>query len=320
MSVLNVAVWGLGNHAKNRIIPTLYAMDEITLLGVCSRNRKSVLESAKQWGCLGWFTPEEMLNRSDLDVVYISSPIGLHFVMASQSLNAGKHVWCEKPLTCDFNDTKKLILLAEKRNKAIVESFMYLYHSQFAKVKHFVNQSREVNSIICRFGIPVLEKPGFRNDPKLCGGAFWDVGSYTISAILALFPDHQVSIQFSEISQKPSSKVDSDGRVILRFSNGVIAYLEWAVGVAYKNELDVWTRDGSLFTEKIFSKPKNYKPLFYIRDLHGKVSMEYGEESEQFVKMFQNYVQMLGNEQKIYAERKVILDRARLMDQIINNG
>ena len=320
MSVPSVAVWGLGNHAKNRIIPILSAMDKVALLGVCSRNSKVVAESAEQWGCFGWCTPEEMLNRSDLDVVYIASPIGIHFVMAAQSLNAGKHVWCEKPLTCDYRDTQTLISLAEKSNRVLAESFMYLYHPQFIREKQFVDESREVNSIICRFGIPVLEKPGFRNDPKLCGGAFWDVASYTVSAVLALFPDQKVKVLFSEVTQKGSSQLDSEGRVVLRFSNGVTVYLEWAVGVAYKNEIDVWAGDRSLFTEKIFSKPKNYKPRYYMRDLNGNVWTEHGEEREQFVEMFHNFVQLLGNDQKISAERKVILDRAKLMDEIVNFG
>ena len=57
-----------------------------------------------------------MLNNSDVDVIYISTPIGIHFETSLQSLNAGKHVWCEKPLTCDYEDTKKLIHLARKKN------------------------------------------------------------------------------------------------------------------------------------------------------------------------------------------------------------
>ena len=48
MTIINVAVWGLGNHAKKRILPVLSAMEEIGLVGVCSRNRKVVDECAKQ--------------------------------------------------------------------------------------------------------------------------------------------------------------------------------------------------------------------------------------------------------------------------------
>ena len=318
MKTTNVAVWGLGNHAINRILPALASIDEVKLVGVCSRNRRVVDECAKQWECDGWISPSEMLNCDNVDVVYIATPIGVHFSFSEQVLKAGKHVWCEKPLTCDYEETKFLVSLAEKVNKGLTESFMYLHHSQFLRVKQFIDESKQVHSVICRFGIPALENPGFRIEPKLCGGALWDVASYTVSAVLALFPNQKVDILFSEVQQKEDSPVDTEGRVLLRFSRGATAYLEWGVGVAYKNELDVWADNGSLFTDKIFSKPKDYKPKYYMRDLNGNVSVEHGEESEQFVQMFHNFVQLIGDEQKKAAERKVILDRAKLMNDIVN--
>jgi dTDP-3,4-didehydro-2,6-dideoxy-alpha-D-glucose 3-reductase len=313
-----VAVWGLGNHAINRILPTLTSIDEVKLVGVCSRNRRVVDECAKQWNCYGWISPSEMLNCDNVDVVYIATPIGVHFSLSEQALTAGKHVWCEKPLTCDYEETKFLVSLAEKFKKGLTESFMYLHHSQFLRVKQFIYESKQVHSVICRFGIPALKNPGFRNEPKLCGGAFWDVASYTVSAVLALFPNQKVDILFSEVQQKEDSPVDTEGRVLLRFSKGTTAYLEWGVGVSYKNELEVWAENGSLFTDKIFSKPKDYKPKYYMRDLNGNVSVEHGEQSEQFVQMFHNFVQLIGDEQKITEEREAILVRAKLMNDIVN--
>lgn len=318
INVPTVAVWGLGNHAKNRILPTLAALDEVRLLGVCSRSADTVIEMANQWDCYGWYSSEEMLSHPDLDVVYIASPIALHYSMASQALKAGKHVWCEKPLTCDSRDTKALVSLAEKHGKVLNESFMYLYHPQFKKVKKFVDESKDIKSVVCRFGLPDIAAPGFRNDPKLCGGAFWDVASYNISALLALFPDQQVELLFSELIQKKGSPVDNEGRAILRFSNGVTAYLEWAIGVAYKNEIDLWSIDGSMFTDKIFSKPVGYKPTFYLRDLNGNIHLEEEEECDQFMEMFRYFADMMGDDVRIMAERQSILRRAELMCDIVN--
>jgi len=318
MSQLNVAVWGLGNHAKNRILPTLAAIDKIKLLGVCSRNGDTVAGVVEQWGCYGWPAPEEMLNYPELDVVYIATPIGLHFSMAEQALKAGKHVWCEKPLTCDYGETQALIALAKKSRKILTESFMYLHHPQFKRVKQFVDESREIKSIICRFGIPDLAVPGFRNDPELCGGALWDVASYTTSALLALFPERQVEVLFSEVVQNENSSVDSEGRAVLHFPGGVKAYLEWAIGVAYKNEIDLWSTEGSLFTDKIFSKPAGYQPSYFLRDLNGSMHIEQGEVCEQFTEMFHHFIEMLGDDEKIAAEREAILRRAKLLSDIVN--
>jgi predicted dehydrogenase len=318
MSLLNVAVWGLGNHAQNRILPTLFTMNEVNLIGVCSRNNKVVDICSEQWGCYGWYDPEHMLSSTKVDVVYIATPIGVHFSLAKQAIEAGKHVWCEKPLTCSYSDTQALVSLAEKKGKILTESFMYLYHSQFQRVKKFVDDSKKVYSVICRFGIPTLDKPGFRNNPKMCGGVLWDVASYTTSALLSLFPDQHVKVIFAEVLTKEGSEIDSEGRALLRFSQGVTAYLEWGAGVSYKNEIDLWSEDGSFFTDKIFSKPKEYRPQYKIRDLNGNERVESGEQSEQFMEMFHKFVGMTENNKKIIAERKVILQRAKLMNDIVN--
>jgi NDP-hexose-3-ketoreductase len=288
------------------------------MVGVCSRDSEMVKICAEQWSCYGWNDPLQMLNSNEVDVVYIATPIGTHFSLARQAIEAGKHVWCEKPLTCSYSDTQTLVLLAEEKGKILTESFMYLFHPQFQRVKKFVGDSKRIYSVICRFGIPNLDKPGFRNNPKLCGGALWDVATYTTSALLSLFPDQQVEVIFAEVLTKDSSQVDSEGRVVLRFSQGVTAYLEWGVGVAYKNEIDLWAEDGSFFTDKIFSKPKEYQPQYRIRDLHGNENVENGEQSEQFMEMFHNFARIMSDKEKAIAEKKSILQRAKLMNDIVN--
>ena len=151
MITYNVVVVGLGSHAINRIIPTLVNMNQLKLFGVCSRNNDIVKESAKKWDCFGWTNYKEMLKVPEIDVIYIATPIGLHFSYSEKALNAGKHVWCEKPLTSSYKKTDALMKLAEKNDRLILESFMYLYHPQFKMVKKFIDDNKKLNSIICRF-------------------------------------------------------------------------------------------------------------------------------------------------------------------------
>ena len=316
--MVNVVVWGLGNHAQNRILPVLSVMDEIRLIGVCSRNIDVVNKCAKRWSCFGWNDPKQMLNNPNVDVVYLATPIGVHFSLAKQALQAGKHGWSEKPLTCNLEESQELVLIAELKGKVLAESFMYLHHPQFQRIKKFVDESREVKSIVCRFGIPALDEPGFRNDPKLGGGALWDVGTYTTSALVSLFPEEEIDVLFSEVLFKIGELVDSEGRALLRFSNGVTAYVEWAVGVAYKNEIDLWTKDGSFFTDKIFSKPKEYRVQYQIRDVNGNERLENEVQSEQFLDMFSYFLKLIGNNEKAILEREIIIQRAKLMNDIVH--
>jgi len=319
MKPLGIAIWGLGRHALNRILPSISRVHEISLIGVCSRSEKNVKEAAKKWNCYFWTDPTEMLDCVDVDVVYISTPIGVHFELTACALIAGKHVWCEKPLTCSLEDSKKLVSIAKKNNKMLVENFMYLYHPQFDRVLNYINNNGKIYSVICRFGMPLLEEPGFRNNKNLGGGAFWDIASYPVSAVVKLFANQNVKILFSEIFRRDNSSVDNAGRAILRFSKGPTAYLEWGVGIGYKNEIDIWSEKGSFFTDKIFSKPSNFQTKYQIRDLKGNENIETGAISEQFEDMLHFFYDVYYSSDLIKKEYQSILDRARIMDQIIND-
>jgi len=319
MRALGVAVWGLGNHAIKRIIPALDSMQKILLIGVCSRSQNVVNECSVAWNCVGWTDPFKMLENNQVDVVYISSPIGIHTIQATQVLNAGKHVWCEKPLACKHQDTQLLIKLAKNKGLMLAESFMYMHHSQYKAVQEFINkgESGQLSSIICRFGIPSLDKPGFRDDISLGGGAFWDLASYPVSAVLGLLPEQSAKVVFSELMyESEGSNLDKKGHALLKFSGGATTYLEWAVGVAYKNEVDLWLENASFFSDKIFSKPDDYQPIYRIRDINGNEELVYGETLNQFIKMFDYFYNAIGSSQLCSEMYDDILNRSELMDRI----
>jgi len=320
MNIKGISVWGIGNHAYKRIIPAILKIKELKLIGICSRSHSKIESLVDELSCKGWTNCNVMFQDNEIDVVMISTPIGMHFDHAKTALENKKNVWCEKPITNNFNHTKILIELAKKNKKMLSEAFMFLYHPQFKKIQNIVNNKEygKVHSIICRFGIPKLKEPGFRENVKLGGGAFWDVGSYTVAAALAIFEDQDVEILFSELIKDKKTLLDYQGRAILRFSQGTIAYLEWGVGVAYKNEIDLWAEKGSFYTDKIFSKPNKYIPVYQMRNKYGEEEIISGKNHEQFESMFKVFSKILNSPLKIENEYKRIYKRAKVMDEIFN--
>ena len=63
MNVKKIAVWGLGKHAINRILPAIKEVNGLELVGVCSRNETVVREYSKKLDCCGWTNPEDMLKK-----------------------------------------------------------------------------------------------------------------------------------------------------------------------------------------------------------------------------------------------------------------
>jgi dTDP-3,4-didehydro-2,6-dideoxy-alpha-D-glucose 3-reductase len=315
---LRVAVWGLGHHALAKVIPAVEAASGASLLGVCSRNEEVVAATAAALGCRGWTSADEMLGDAKLDVVYLSTPIGLHPVQGAAVLRAGKHLWCEKPLAPTLTEATKLVELSRGSGAVLTECFMYLFHPHFSRL-HEVVTSGELGERIratIRFGIPQLEKPGFRNDPGLGGGAFLDVGCYPISAAVALFGALEPDVADAVIDHPEGREVDRGGTAVLRCRDGAECVLEWRTQTAYRNEMDLWGSGGSLWTDRLFSKTPDYIPRLVFRDLQGNPWTESTKAANHFVLMIEAFVEFTWNEHAAEAERARILRRAALMERI----
>jgi NDP-hexose-3-ketoreductase len=315
---LRVAVWGLGRHAVEKILPAISIVDGLELYGVCSRNVNTVSSSANEWNCLGWIDPTIMLCDPRVDIIYVATPIGLHFQHGKQVLDAKKHLWCEKPLTCNLQDTLELLNIAENNELSICEGLMFLYHPHYQNLIHYVKGSQlgKILSIDSKFGIPRLENESFRTNSSLGGGAFFDVGCYTVAAILSLFPKAEARLIYAKICMSTDSTVDTSGQALVNLSNGVNANLEWRINCSYRNEINIWGENGSLFTAKIFSKQSDYSPLFFLKDMKGIELLEHGLVGDQFQLMFKDFLGTIYEIRKAEIERIQIVRRAVLMDQI----
>jgi len=317
----NVVVWGLGPHAIKNILPSLKACPEIRLYGVCSRDAATVSRFASQFQCMGWVDSNAMLQDRMVDVVYLSTPTGLHAVQGKSVLLSNKHLWCEKPLTTNLAQALELVSLSRERGVSLAEGFMYLYHPHFVRLQEIIESERlgSLQRVTIRFGIPPLDKPGFRNDAGLGGSAFLDVGSYLISAITALLAGAEPEVLFSEIAAPSGSPVDTSGQAILRFpgsGNPVNVILEWGINRAYRNEIDLWGATGSVSSERVFSKPADYVPKFRFLDRHGNESYEFGRAANHFSAMFRAFCELNHDSKAAESERIKIIRRADLTDRI----
>jgi predicted dehydrogenase len=258
-----------------------------------------------------------MLEDPEVDVVYLSTPTGLHAPQGTSVLLRGKHLWCEKPFATNSGEAAALTRLSREQGVVVAEAFMYLYHPQFAYLQTVLNSGLlgYIQTVTCRFGIPPLDRSSFRSSRELGGGAFLDVGCYPVSAVVSLFPEARLEVAFSEILVEPGSPVDNAGRAILRCGGMRIA-LEWGVGSSYRNEIDFWGEKGSLLSERIFSKPPDFEPRFRFLDLNGAERLESGQPANQFERMFLAFLDMLSDAPAAEKERLRIERCATLMDSV----
>src|SRR5437763_16044456 len=93
-------------HQVRRFFPIAY---DLNLTVICGRNRPKLEEMASQWGWQEVATDwQEVVNRSDIQVVDIAVPNALHSSIAIAAAQAGRIIWGEKPLAMSLNEAEAM--------------------------------------------------------------------------------------------------------------------------------------------------------------------------------------------------------------------
>lgn len=291
---LGVAVVGLGGHAVRNAIPALRQCRGVRLVGLYSRSLERVRAQAEELGCHAYAEPEEMLADPEVEVLYLSPTSEVHAAWCRRGLESGKHVWCEKPLATNLEDALGLVRLARESQLSLEECFAFLYHPLQLKLRSILKEGvlGPVRSLRSRFGFPHLPDENFRYRKELGGGAFLDAACYPLKMAADLLGRAPVRVR-GWIGSQAGRQVDTDGSAQLEFEDKV-ALLEWGLGRAYCNEVEIWGELGLLRAARAFSKPPSHRPEIEIRRSDGSVERIEIEGHNHFVAMFEAFRERLG--------------------------
>lgn len=181
--MIQSAVIGAGQVAQQHLA-CLSTLPGVGVAGVCDLSRSVAESAADRFHIKAWFTDHaRMLAELRPDVVHITTPPASHFRLARDCLNAGAHVFLEKPATAHFEEFAELQAIAEARGKLLIEDYNYLYNDPVRRLMDWVNQGVlggvvHVEVLLC---LNILEKDNPFADPNvrhpmldLRGGAIAD--------------------------------------------------------------------------------------------------------------------------------------------------
>jgi predicted dehydrogenase len=94
---------------------------------------------------------EEMLADESLDAVVVATPVPTHYELAKQALEAGKHVFVEKPPAMKGSEIDELVSIAEERDLVLMPGHLLLYHPGVLKLKELVDDG-ELGDVLCVYG------------------------------------------------------------------------------------------------------------------------------------------------------------------------
>ena len=205
------------------------------------------------------------LLSADLDAVYIPLPPALHFPWAKKALEAGKHVFVEKPATVSFAQSAALVALAEDRGLALCENYMFVFHKQLEEIDQILKSGKigETRLISLKFGFPMRAKNDFRYNKQLGGGALIDAGGYTIRLASILLGD-SITMQSASLCVPKGFEVDLYGSATAVNEDGLCAQLSFGMDNDYRCEVEIWGSRGTLRSGRVFTAPAGFVPTASI--------------------------------------------------------
>lgn len=270
MTTLRFGVLGTAGIARRRMLPALTEASGVEPVAVASRSLAAATSVADEFGLTAVEGYQALLSRDDVDAVYIPLPTGLHAEWIEAALAAGKHVLCEKALVPEHATAEKLVAQARAAGLLLMESFMFLHHSQHAAVRAMVADGviGDPKVFSSAFGIPPRPEGDVRYAADLGGGALLDVGVYPIRAA-QLFLGSELTVVGSVLRKDPRYDVDVAGNALLSTSDGVTAELSFGFEHGFHSMYALWGSKGRLSLDRAFTPPNDLAPVVRVEDDNG---------------------------------------------------
>jgi predicted dehydrogenase len=161
---------------------------------------------------------DELLADDTLDAVVVATPVPTHYELAKRVLEAGKHVFVEKPPAMRAAEMDELVRLAAERDRVLMPGHLLLYHPGVQKLKELVDTG-ELGEVLCVYGN--RQNLGIVRTNE---NALWSLGVHDLSVILYLL-DEDPETATAQGRDFLTPGVEDVVFCYLRFPSGKIAHM-----------------------------------------------------------------------------------------------
>lgn len=179
MKPLGVAVAGLGRIGIVHAEILSYRVERARLVAVVDVVESLARSTGEKFKVKSYTDYDAVLKDPEVDAVFVTTPTHLHREMIIKALEAGKHVFTEKPITVTVEEALEVVRKAERQGLKLMVGYMRRFDDSYMEAKKriaegsigrpvaFINIARDP-------GAP----PGWAQDPRLSGGIFLDMLSH----------------------------------------------------------------------------------------------------------------------------------------------
>jgi predicted dehydrogenase len=257
-------------HADMRMKALLEQPEDVEIVAISEKDEARGRASQKKYGGELYHDYRKLLERKDLDFVFIHSATSEHSQMVLATADAGIGVFCEKPLATSHDEAREMLAAVEKAGIRHTTGFnsRLIPEAQRAKTifdTGVLGKIVSIRSFLSSIGPKELGCPPYMCDwildaQKAAGGALIDEGVHAIDLMRWFLGDIESVFTMTAKTVKTGLNVEDNAITMLRFRNGALGELNtsWSINidVGMKNTMELYGSDGTMIVELTSKAPK----------------------------------------------------------------
>jgi myo-inositol 2-dehydrogenase/D-chiro-inositol 1-dehydrogenase len=246
---VNIAVIGTGRMGSVHVANLVQTIPEANLVAICDIRLDVAQKVAEDFGVVQVVQDyNELLNDPEIEAVLIASSTNTHADIIIDCAQAGKHIFCEKPLALELESIDKALIAVEQANVKLQVGFNRRFDKSFRKVREIVQSGQIGRPSILRITNRDPELPD-KEFLKVSGGMFldmtihdFDMVRFQIGEVEEVYAMGTVMI---DEELKSFGDIDTD-IVTLKFKNGAIGAIDNSrqAVYGYDQRLEVFCLNG----------------------------------------------------------------------------
>ena len=261
MKKLKWGVIGCGGIADRQTIPGLMFAENAVLNAVMDLNYELAKDVSSKYGNPAVCRTVEELLSSDVDAVYIATPVFCHKEQAIAAIAAGKHVLIEKPVALNTDDVREISGFAKEKNVKISVGMMMRFHTYHQHVKAIIDEGKLGQIILARAKFscwyPKIENCWRQQKELGGGGALMDLGVHCIDLLQYIIGKKTLSVAANCRNMTFGYEVDDTAAVFLNMESGISGYVDVNFNIpdaASQSRVEIYGTKGSIIADGTLSQ------------------------------------------------------------------
>lgn len=299
MKKLNVGIIGAGRIGQVHAKSITYHIPQAKIVAISDIYYEGAEKVAESLGIPNAYEDyHEILNNPEIDAVLICSSTDTHADIAVEAAEAGKHIFCEKPVDLTVAKIKKVIAAVEKAGVKLQIGFNRRYDHNFAEIKRLANDGKLGKLQTIKITSRDPEPPSI-DYVKVSGGIFLDMTVHDFD--MARFIGGEVEEVYANAAVTVDEAIGEAGDVdtaliALKFKNGAIGVIDNCrkACYGYDQRLEVFGTGGQASDANDTPTNVSYinengnmtdKPLYFFLE---RYMQSFTDEMTEFINAVQN--------------------------------